>query len=182
MTRAMNGTARWTLAAALVLVVAAPVTAADGVDARAAFETLKTLEGTWTGTPEAQGLPEDETPPEEMTLEFRVSAAGHVVMETMAPKTEHEMINMYHLDGEDLLVTHYCSSGNQPRMRLDRTRSSGSVLVFDFLDATNLDAATEGHIHSLRLEIGEDGLESSWTSFQGGEPSESMTLHLTRSR
>ena len=52
--------------------------------------------------------------------EFKTSAAGTVVMETMNPGTGHEMINMYHVDGDDLLLTHYCAGNNQPRMRLNR--------------------------------------------------------------
>lgn len=180
MTRPMRTMLRWTLLCTLALLIAAPLAAADGVDAHAAFEKLKTLEGSWSGTPSADDLPEGEAEVEKMTLQFRVSAAGHVVMETMAPGTEHEMINMYHLDGDDLLVTHYCSGGNQPRMKLDRAGSSEALLVFDFLDATNMDAATDGHIHGLRLEIGDDGLTSAWSSYAGGEPAGEMRMHLTR--
>ena len=33
---------------------------------------------------------------------FRISANASVVMETMFPDTEHEMINMDHLDGDTL--------------------------------------------------------------------------------
>lgn len=38
----------------------------------------------------------------------------------MQPGTDHEMINMDHLDCEDLVLTRYRAGGNQPRMRLDR--------------------------------------------------------------
>ncbi len=35
----------------------------------------------------------------------------------MYPGMEHEMTNMYTLDGNTLVMTHYCAGGNQPRMR-----------------------------------------------------------------
>ncbi len=28
------------------------------------------------------------------------------------------MITMFHMDGDRLLMTHYCGAGNQPRMKL----------------------------------------------------------------
>lgn len=154
----------------------------DTVDAQAAFERLKALEGTWHATPEGENLPEEEAaqPMDEVGHEFRVSAAGSVVMETMAAGTDHEMINMYHVDGDDLMVTHYCAGNNQPRMRLNREKSTGKELVFDFVDATNLEDG-QPHIHAIRIDLLEDGrVDSAWTGYQGGEPAGVMTFHLAR--
>jgi hypothetical protein len=60
------------------------------------------------------------------------SAGGSVVMETMMAGTDYEMINMYHLDGDDLVLTHYCAGGNQPTMRLDRAKATATELPFVF--------------------------------------------------
>lgn len=172
------------LVAGLVLVAAAPARA-GGVEAQAAFDRLKTLAGTWHGTPEGQGK-EAEAEAErvsEVVHEFRVSAAGTVVMETMNPGTDHEMINMYHVDGNDLLVTHYCAGGNQPQMRLDREKSTAETLVFDFAGGTNLDPAKDGHIHAAKLTFGDgDRLESAWVSHNEGKQAGMMTFHLTRAQ
>jgi hypothetical protein len=169
----------------LFLSVVALVAAAGGAEITAenAFATLKGMAGTWQGTPEGVG---EEAEAEaaaagEVTHEIRVSAAGTVVMETMAPGTEHEMINMYHLDGADLVLTHYCAGGNQPTMRLDRVASSAERLVFDFSGGTNLDPAADPHIHAAEITLPADGeLVSAWTSWSGGEPAGGMTFHLTR--
>lgn len=148
-----------------------------------AFERLKDLEGTWKGTPEAQG---DEAEAEaaelvEVVHRFEVSAAGTVVMETMQPGTDSEMINMYFIDGEELLLTHYCAGGNQPRMRLNRAESDAANLVFDFDGGTNLEGA-DHHIHSANLKLDEDGgLESRWNAAAaGGEIVGGMVFHLDR--
>ncbi len=172
-----------TLFLGLLLSTVGAGTAAAEVTAEDAFTTLKGMAGDWYGTPEGVG---EETAAEaaaagELMNRIEVSAAGTVVMETMAPGTEHEMINMYHLDGDDLVLTHYCAGGNQPRMRLDRGSSSAERLIFDFTGGTNLDPATDHYIHDIEIGIRGDGeIESVWNSWSDGEQSAQMTFYLTR--
>lgn len=166
----------------LITAAATPATAAD-VDAQAAFEQLKSLAGSWHGVPEAEG--EEAAAEAELvgtvTHEIRVSAAGTVVMETMSPGTSHEMINMYYLDGDDLVLTHYCASGNQPAMRMDPARSTKQSLVFDFSGGTNLDPAVDEHIHSATITWqGADRIDSAWIGYGGGKPAGTMVFHLER--
>ena len=42
-------------------------------------------------------------------VEYRVTASGTMVIETMFAGEPHEMINMYTVDGDSLIATHYCS-------------------------------------------------------------------------
>lgn len=166
----------------IVLVSIAPAWAGE-VETQTAFDRLKTLAGTWNGTPEGQGeAAEAEAEHKgEVVHEFRVSAAGTVVMETMMPGTDHEMINMYYVDGDDLVLTHYCAGGNQPRMRLDRDQSTAEKLVFDFAGGSNLDPAVDGHIHAAKITwVDDDHLESVWIPHAGGKQAGSMTFHLAR--
>ena len=176
---------RNTLALGILLSLAAAGGVGAEVTAADAFDTLKGMAGTWRGTPEGSGA-EAAAEAEavgEVVHEIEVSAAGTVVMETMGPGTDHEMINMYHLDGEDLLLTHYCAGGNQPRMRLDRDGSTARRLVFDFDGGTNLDPATDHYIRSAEITLSEDGkLVSAWTSWGGGGPAGGMTFRLARSQ
>jgi len=166
----------------VVLATMSPVTAGT-MTAQQVFDQLKGLEGTWEGEPEGEG---DEAKAEAeaagmVTHEIQVSAAGTVVMETMGPGTEHEMINMYHLDGEDLLLTHYCAGGNQPQMRLNKEASSADMLVFDFAGGTNLDPEVDSFIHSAQIELVDGNhMESVWKAYSGGEPAATMTFHLAR--
>ena len=166
--------------AALTTGLASPA-AAEPVDAAEALERLKALEGTWRGPVSGEGEAEAEaTAVEEVVHEFRVAAAGTVVMETMSPGGEGEMINMYHLDGDDLVLTHYCAGGNQPRMRLDLAASDDDRLVFDFDGGTNL-AAGDHHIHDATLTFdGADRLDSLWTAYAGEEQIGVMRFHLSR--
>lgn len=75
----------------------------------ALLEQVKGLKGEWESLNE-QGQPEG-------TIRYEVTSAGHVVREVMFPGTAHEMTNMYHMDGDTLVMTHYCAMGNQPQMR-----------------------------------------------------------------
>jgi hypothetical protein len=162
-----------------VLLLAGSLTAGAGETSPAAdaFARIKTLAGTWTG--EAKPFETDETFP--VTHEFRVSANASVVMETMSPGTEHEMINMYHLDGDDLVLTHYCAAGNQPTMRLAGVSEDGRTLRFEFTGGSNLDPAVDDHIHEASLTlVDDDTLEESWVGYADGKPAGEaleFTLH-----
>jgi len=162
---------------ALVLLAAAGLASAGeggaALDAKAAFEKLKALEGSWHATAAAHG-------DQQADHEIRVSAGGTVVMETMLAGTDHEMINMYHLDGDDLVLTHYCAGGNQPTMRLDRAKATATELPFVFTGGTNL-PATDPHIHDAVLTLNADGtVLSHWTSFAGGKKGEELEFTLRR--
>jgi hypothetical protein len=58
---------------------------------------------------------------------------------------------MYHLDHGRLMLTHYCSMENQPRLQMETGKSSDSTLVFTFRDATNMSSPDEAHIHGLTI-------------------------------
>jgi len=169
---------------ALCLALIAPAQA-GAVDAHQAFDQLRSLAGNWQGTPEGEGERAAAEAAEIPAVrhEIKVSAAGTVVMETMGPGTPYEMINMYHLDGDDLVLTHYCSGGNQPTMRLDRDQSTASHLVFAFAGGSNLDPAVDEHIHGAEITLVDaDHLDSSWTARAGGEPAGVMIFHLARTK
>jgi hypothetical protein len=156
-----------------------PLAAADGLSAELAFARLEKLTGNW------QGMRAEEsghgTGPIETTHELRLATGSSVVMEVMGKGSEDEMINMYHLDGEDLLLTHYCSAGNQPRMRLDRQRSTPDRLLFSFVDGTNLEPSRDHYIHDVELLLAPDGtLLSRWTSYHDGKPAGVAEFHLRR--
>ena len=78
-------------------------------NAASAFAFLKTLSGNW----ERSGGAHDHGGDSHKVI-FRNSAADSLVMETMFPGEAMEMISMYHMDGDTLLLTHYCALQNAP--------------------------------------------------------------------
>ena len=167
---------------AVLLVVlggTAPLAAqqSSGVDGQAAFEMLKKLEGRWAGTFGYDGV--DETYP--VVHEFHVFGKGTAVMESMFSGTDDEMISMYHLEGDDLVMTHYCAAGNQPRMKFDPEEASATALPFGFAGGSNLDPAKDGHLHSGKIALNDDGtIESSWTRWVEGKQVGVVRLQLSR--
>ncbi len=162
------------------LLAAAPSFASEpasshGSDAR--FDRLKTLAGIWKGKGGEAGAKESF----EAILTYRVTGAGSALVETMGPGTEHEMITVYHLDGEDLVLTHYCAAGNQPTMRAAKGGAADSI-AFDFLRASNLKAGAV-HMHDARIRfVDGDHIVSEWTSWKDGKPSGTMRFELARQK
>ncbi len=169
---------------AVVMLIAVVPAQAGESEAEAMFDAIKALEGDWQGTADFEG---SDAPPEGQEMppaihQFRVSAAGTVVMETMNPGTDYEMINMYHLDGDDLMLTHYCAGGNQPSLRLAADKSSPENMVFEFAGGTNLDPAVDEHIHGAQITlVDNDHVTSAWSGYKDGAAAGEMTANLVRS-
>ena len=63
------------------------------------------------------------------------------------------MISMFTLDGPNRIVlTHYCSVGNQPRMAATAS-PDGKTFTFDYFDATNLKTPDSGHMQRVVFTI-----------------------------
>jgi hypothetical protein len=164
------------LATALALALSAPVPATDAAapDAKAAFARLKQLAGEWEGTVMTPDGPA-------VRVRWEVTAGGQVMRETMFPGTSHEMVTMYHLDGPQLVLTHYCVAGNQPRMKL--VAFTADEVKFDYTGGSNLDAAKDTHMHTGRLMFKDaDRIETDWTEYAMGKPGESRKFFLTRKK
>ncbi len=97
-----------------------------------------------------------------------MTAAGGAIQETQFPGGGHEMITMYHLDGDEPRATHYCAAGNQPRFKFDRGGSKPDLYLFTFDGGTNFDPAKDIHIHAFKVTFLEGGrVESEWDTFGG---------------
>ena len=161
-------------------------TATLGVDAKDAFKRLKTLAGTWTAQvtmepKEEHGTDKGEDHKKEELNIFKVTGAGSALVETQHPGSNHEMVSVYHLDGDDLRMTHYCAAANQPHMKLDRANSKPDKLIFVFDGGTNLDPQKDTHIHGVTISFHEDGkVTSDWQAYVGGKKSMCTSFLMTR--
>jgi hypothetical protein len=171
------------LAACLTAVMAASgAGAADtapkaALDGKAALERLKQLAGEWRGHVTTPDGPET-------TVVYGVTAGGSTVTERLFPGTGHEMLTLYHLDGGELVLTHYCAMGNQPRMRLVQAAGTDPLeLRFDFAGGANIDPAKDAHMHAGRMLLrGADRLEAEWAVHEKGKPAGANKFFLERVR
>lgn len=147
----------------------------DRAAAAEAFERLTELAGVWEASL-ANG--------HKATSRYEVVAAGSVLLERYADTSQpagNEMVTLYHLDGDRLLLTHYCMAKNQPRMRLTAFDPANGELAFDFLDATNLPDPSAGHMHRARFRLeGKRRYTTEWEYVEGGKTSFREKLDFTR--
>ena len=106
--------------------------------AERSFEQLKSLAGSWEGTLDGQTL----------HVSLRATSMGNALMHEMKGAGPDDPITMFHLDGDRLLLTHYCDAGNQPRM-VAAISPDGKTIVFSFLEATNLLSSQMGHMQRV---------------------------------
>jgi len=116
------------IALSLSLLLAATAALAQTATQKS-FDQLKTLTGSWEGK-SADGKP--------VQVSFRDTAGGSALMSEILGHGPENMISMFTLDGPNRIVlTHYCSVGNQPRMAATAS-PDGKTFTFDYFDATNL--------------------------------------------
>jgi hypothetical protein len=128
------------------------------------LERLKKLAGTWVAADK------DGKPTDKVISVIKVTAAGTAVHETLFPGSPMEMVSVYHRDGSDLVMTHFCMLGNQPRMKAD-PKAPSNQLHFKFAGGTNLDPAKDKHMHEGTLTfVDDDHIEWSGVCWEGGKP------------
>lgn len=132
--------------------------------AQAGFERFKKLEGKWRGR---------STKGWEEIIHFKTIAQGSVVVETSFDAHPNEtMMTMFYLDGDRLLLTHYCVARNQPRLEATAFEDDGRTITFTFRDATNLPSRDQGHMDKAVFRFADNNHYSSqWTWYQDGKES-----------
>ncbi len=135
------------------------------------FEKLKTLIGNW----QAKG--EDGKP---ATSSYALVSGGSALEEKLGPAKESNMVTMYHPDGESVMMTHYCSAHNQPRMRASAPTDDAKTMEFDFVDCTNLPSPDAGHMHHLTVTFEDKNhFTQVWTWSDKGKEAK-MVFHFER--
>jgi hypothetical protein len=122
--------------AALLVMMSASAVSAES-DGQKSFQMLSGLEGKWVGK-NSQG--------QTLEVSFRMTAGGSALMSEIHGHGPENMITMFHMDGDRLLLTHYCGSGNQPRMKL--VAADAKSVSFEFFDGTNIGPGA-GHMQHV---------------------------------
>lgn len=155
------------IAAAAVLVLSIGASADDaGPNFGEAFEKLAALEGRWDEAEYGR------------VVEYHLTGEGTALIEEFIG--DPPMTSVYHMDGKDLRMTHYCNAGNQPRMIA--AEYAAASLSFDFVDVTNLRAPEAYHTRTLEIDfIDRDHVVLQFTGRKEGR--QVVTTHtLTRRR
>ena len=134
-------------------------------DAVSAFEFLKTLAGDWE-----RGSADHEHGSSSRSASFKVTAAGSTVVETLYAGQPTEMVSVFHMDGNQLLLTHYCALKNAPIMKFEKSDKPGEI-KFAFFGGTNFDPKVDTHVHQGVFQIKDTNtVEATFVAFANGKP------------
>ena len=128
----------------LVLTQAASTAIADS---DAAFEAFKSLKGRWAIQSGGKTIT--------TLMTYDVGSKDSIVTEQFGKE-----LTVIYRDGKDLLMTHFCNAGNQPRLRLKQSRSPGS-LEFEMFDITNAKDPDAAHVQKIIYRLVDD---NTWSS------------------
>jgi hypothetical protein len=146
----------------------------DELDGVFAFDYLKKLSGEWSAR-QADG---HERPGQT----FEVHSAGRLLLGTSFPGTDQELVSVFHLDGEDLVLVIYDPAGSEPRLRFDPRKSYPGRYYFRLAGGTGFDRTRDRHIHEASIKfLNVNQIEMEWVTFDGLTRSGTRSLRLERS-
>ena len=142
---------------------------------RAAFERFRSLSGEWEGS-STKGWNE--------TIRYQTIAGGSVVLETsVGAHPDETMATAFQMDGERLLLTHYCVARNAPRLAASAFEDEGHTVVFTFVDGVNIPTRDRGHMdQAIFVFESPDRVRSRWTWFENGSEKWMEEIVQTRRR
>lgn len=168
-----------------VVLMSLSTTAWAQSDAQKSFDQLKTLAGSWQGPvttdPPQPGMGNGTLTQVMLHVTSRGNALAHEMKEVGKPddptRYDHPLTMLY-LDGDRLLLTHYCDAGNRPRM-VAKTSPDGKTVEFDFLDvAGNLQY---GHMqHAVFTVVDANHHIEDWTYMMPGDKPVHARMDLKR--
>ena len=136
-------------------------------DAQKSFDKLKTLAGSWEGqvttVPQKAGMEGNL-----LQVSLRTTSMGNALMHEMTGAGRpDDPITMLYLDGDRLLLTHYCDAGNRPRMA-GKMSPDGKTVEFDFLDIAG--STQYGHMqHAVFTVVDANHHTEDWTYMEPGD-------------
>lgn len=149
-------------------------------DAQKSFDKLKTLAGSWEGLVTTVP-PEPDIEGKLVQATLRVTSMGNALMHEMTgARRPDDPITMLYLDGDRLLLTHYCDAGNRPRM-VGKMSPDGKTVEFDFLDVSG--STQYGHMHrAVFTFLDANHHTEDWTYMNPGDKPVHAHIDLQRAK
>jgi hypothetical protein len=155
--------------------------------AQKSFDSLKALAGPWEGrvttVPPMAGMGDNA----DVQISLRVTSRGNALVHEMKaagtaddPARYDHPVTMLYMDGDRLLLTHYCDAGNRPRM-VASTSPDGKKVEFAFLD---LSGGTQyGHMdHAVFTIVDANHHTEDWTYMMPGDKPVRAHMDLQRTK
>lgn len=141
--------------------------AASQLFADSGLDKIKALVGEWEAT----------SPEGKSTVKYELISNGTAVEERLGIH-DGQMVSIYHMNGNKLMMTHYCAFNNQPRFEGE---VAGDTITFRYVDATNLPNESAPHITGLVMNFKDaDHFTQQWSTNAPGE--KGMTMEFQRKK
>lgn len=102
-------------------------------------------------------------------ITIRVTSSGNAILhEGTSSGMKDNPITMLYVESDRLLLTHYCDSGNRPRMQ-GKLSPDGKTVTFDFLDVSGNAQRFLMHDAAFTLIDANHHIEE-WTYIMSGKP------------
>jgi len=139
------------------------------------FNKLKMLIGDWVI------LDENDQPTKEIASRYSLTAGESAILEIAFPGTEHEMVTLYHLDGDDLILKHYCVMNNQPEMKVEKSDNLNNFTFKCTGHGTNMKSENDTHMHQGEIIFTDrNHVNSTWQLSSKGKIINTFNLTLVR--
>jgi hypothetical protein len=116
----------------------------------AVFEKLLALSGNWEGSYTWSG---GRSASGKIEAEYYTTGNGSAVVEDLTVDGVKSMTSVYHLNGTELRMTHFCAAQNQPRLKATSISPDNSQIEFSMVDITNLRSPAAGHVQDLEVRF-----------------------------
>jgi hypothetical protein len=151
---------------------------AEETESSKALSQIKALIGNWSGTFQWSGGRHDSG---SMNATYYLTGNGSAVVENLMNESTPVMTSVYHLDGPDLRLTHFCGAQNQPRLKARHIDLGHGAIDFEFVDATNLRSPDAPHVHGLEIRLVDADHLILTFLFQSGSVESREEINLKRS-
>ena len=163
-----------------VIVISLSTAAFAQSGSRQSFDKLKALAGSWEGR--VTTVPQQaEVEGKYALVSLRVTSMGNALMhEIKIEGRQDDPITMLYMDGDRLLLTHYCDAGNRPRMAA-KASPDGKTVEFGFLDVVG--STQYGNMHdAVFTAIDANHHTEAWTWMNPDGKTVQVRLDLLRKK
>jgi hypothetical protein len=164
------------LVAVLGLALAGPMQAQENAGAQA-YEKIRSLAGDREGSFECSGARTDKG---KMDAGYYLPGNGSAVVENLLQDGKPMMTTVYHLDGPNLRLTHYCAAQNQPWLKAQRIDLAHNAVDFAFVDVTKMRSPDAPHVRGLEWRMVDADHVKLTFLFEAGSKQSRETIQLRR--
>lgn len=136
-------------------------------EAQDPFEKMKSLAGAWEGAVTTIP-PEPKVAGKSVQVLMRITSSGNAILHEMKIAGQPDNpITMLYMEGDRLLLTHYCDAGNRPNMAAKKGQDDKTV-EFEFVGLSG--STRPGYMHNASFTtIAPDHHVEEWTFLVDGK-------------